>query len=118
MPAMVPHLRQVGDTQQLIVNGEPFLMLGGEVQNSQFSSAKYMDTVWPRLKQANLNTVFGSVSWEQIEPTEGRFDFRELDGVIAGARRHHLHIVLLWFGSFKNGKQWRRELMLRCSRVT
>lgn len=79
-------------------------MMGGEVQNSQFSSASYMREVWPKLKAAQLNTVFGSVAWEQIEPVEDDFDFEELDQIILDARQHGLHLVLLWFGSFKNGR--------------
>ncbi|KAK6000329.1 hypothetical protein QM012_003961 [Aureobasidium pullulans] len=51
----------------------------------------------------NMNTVLGSVSWEQIEPTEGNFDFKALDEGLLDARAHDLHVVLLWFGSFKNG---------------
>lgn len=52
----------------------------------------------------NMNTVLGSVSWEQIEPTEANFDFEALDQVLLDARKHGLHVVLLWFGSFKNGE--------------
>jgi beta-galactosidase GanA len=79
-------------------------MLAGEVQNSQFSSARFMKDVWPKLKAANLNTVFGSIGWEQIEPVEGTFVFDELDELILDAREHGLHLVLLWFGSYKNGE--------------
>lgn len=98
----IPYLRQTDTAQQLIVDGKPFLMLGGEVQNSQFSSARYMRGVWPRLKAANINTVFGAVAWEQSEPTEGTFVFSQLDQIILGAREHGLRLVLLWFGGFKN----------------
>ncbi|KAI8670228.1 hypothetical protein NCS55_00768000 [Fusarium keratoplasticum] len=47
--------------------------------------------------------MLGSVSWESIEPQEGVFDFSELDKVVLGARKHGLHLVILWFGSYKNG---------------
>lgn len=99
----IPHLRTVSDCQQLIVRDRPFLILGGEVQNSQFSSARYMKDVWPKLKAANINTVFGAVTWEQVEPIEGNFVFDELDQIVSDARQHGLHLVLLWFGAFKNG---------------
>ncbi|KAF7190504.1 hypothetical protein HII31_08218 [Pseudocercospora fuligena] len=104
MARPVPHLRRVGNTQQLIVDGEPYLILGGEIQNSQFSAARYVREVWPRLKAANLNTVFASVTWEQIEPIEWQFSFTELDEMIQDARQNDLRIVLLWFGSFKNAQ--------------
>lgn len=103
MPSSIPHLEKIDGNQQLIVQGRPFLILGGELQNSSLSSAKHMENIWPKLVASNLNTVLGPVTWEDIEPTEGVFDFAELDKVIVGAREHHLHLVLLWFGSFKNG---------------
>ncbi|KPI41699.1 uncharacterized protein AB675_9357 [Cyphellophora attinorum] len=98
----MPHLRQTKNSYQMIVNGKPFMMLAGELHNSSLSSAAYMSTVWPTMKHMNINTLLGSVTWEMIEPVEGQFDFSELDKVILGAREHGLHLVLLWFGSFKN----------------
>lgn len=100
----IPHLQATSTSKQLIVNGEPFLMLAAELQNSSLTSAKYMREAWPKLKAANINTVLGCVTWEQIEPVEGTFDFGELDQVILNARSHDMHLVLLWFGSFKNGR--------------
>jgi hypothetical protein len=100
----IPYLRQTANSKQLIVKDEPFLILGGELQNSSFSSPEYMSDVWTKLTTMNMNTVLGSVSWEQIEPTEGKFDFKSLDRVLLDARAHGLHVVLLWFGSFKNGE--------------
>lgn len=87
-----------------MVDGEPFLMRPAELHNSSLSSSEYMRDVWPALKAQNINTVLGSVSWEQIEPTEGAFVFNELDAAIVGARSHQLRLVILWFGSFKNGQ--------------
>ncbi|KAH8640973.1 hypothetical protein IG631_03914 [Alternaria alternata] len=100
----IPHLRQCGNTKQLILHGKPYLMLGGELQNSSLSSAEYMSEIWPKMVATNVNTLLGSVSWEMIEPEEGKFDFKELDKVILDARKHGLHLILLWFGSFKNGE--------------
>lgn len=98
-----PHLRLTDNGKQLIVDGRPFLSLAGELQNSSLTSAEYMDTVWQKLVNTHINTVLGCVTWEMIEPTEGQFTFTELDRVILGARKHGLRLVLLWFGSFKNG---------------
>ena len=100
----LPHLEKIEKGQQLIVDGKPFLMLGGELQNSSMTSAAYMDTVWQKLVDTNVNIILGCVTWEDIEPKEGEFNFCELDKVIKGARAHGLRLVLLWFGSFKNGK--------------
>ena len=38
----VPHLQRVGDEYQLVVNGEPFLMLGGELGNSTATTMESM----------------------------------------------------------------------------
>ncbi|KAJ5326844.1 hypothetical protein MYU51_001575 [Penicillium brevicompactum] len=99
----IPHLRKTDTGQQLVVNGQPFLSLAAELQNSSLTSAEYMDTAWQKLVDTNINTVLGCVTWEDIEPVEDQFNFSELDKVILGARKHGLHLVLLWFGSFKNG---------------
>jgi len=98
----IPHLRHQGTATQLIVDGKPFLALAGELSNSSATSVEYMKLVWPRLAAAKINTVLAAVSWNQIEPREGKFDFSVLDGVILGARSHNLRLVLLWFGSWKN----------------
>lgn len=101
--SQIPFIKKTTGAPQLIVDGRPFLMLGGELQNSSMTSARYMDTVWQKLKDTGLNTVLGCVTWEDIEPREGEFDFSELEAVILGAKAHDLRLVLLWFGSFKNG---------------
>lgn len=99
-----PHLEMRHGARQLVVDGHPFLILGGELHESTPSSEAYMEPIWPRLVEENLNTVVASISWELLEPEEGDFDFSEVDNLIAGARKHHLHLVLIWFGSWKNGE--------------
>jgi hypothetical protein len=98
-----PHLKNFERSKQLVVDGQAFLILGGELQNSSLTSAKYMREQWSKLKEANINTVLGCVPWEIVEPTEGQFDFTELDQIIQDARSHGLRLILLWFGAFKNG---------------
>jgi beta-galactosidase GanA len=84
------------------VGGKPFVILGGELGNSSAGTPAQADQILPRLAQAHINTVLMPVAWEQIEPAEGEFDFSILDHWIEQARRQHLHLVLLWFGSWKN----------------
>ena len=99
----IPHLETKGTTKQLIVNGKPFLVLGGELHNSSTSSVSYMAALWDKMKKKNLNTVIAPVYWELLEPEQGRFDFTLVDSMVHGARSKGLHLVVLWFGSWKNG---------------
>jgi beta-galactosidase GanA len=98
-----------GDSQ-LVIDGLPYLMRPAELNNSSFSSSEYMDETWSRLLDYNINTVLGNVSWEQIEPEEGVFDFTELEKVLSGARKHGLKVIVLWFGAHKNGEHIRLHL--------
>jgi len=98
-----PHLEKHGTATQLVVDGKPFLILGAELLNSSSSSLEYMRPIWPRLAAIPLNTVLTPLSWELIEPEEGKFDFTLVDGLIDGARQNKLHIVFLWLASWKNG---------------
>jgi beta-galactosidase GanA len=99
----IPHLEKRGDVTQLIVDGKPWLALAGELHNSSSSTEKYMTDIWPKLKATNLNTVLAVVSWEQIEPEEGKFEFRVVDDLLEGARQHGMKLMILWFGAWKNG---------------
>lgn len=98
----IPHLERRGDATQLIVDGKPFLALAGELYNNSATSLEYMNAVWPRLTSMHLNTVLAAVSWAMLEPSEGKFDYTLVDGLIRQARAHNLRLVLLWFGSWKN----------------
>ena len=99
----VPYLRQQGTATQLIVDGKPFLALAGELTNNAATSLLLMEPIWPKLVSGNLNTALVGVSWAQFEPEEGHFNYTQVDGVIAKARENHMHLVILWFGSWKNG---------------
>ncbi len=98
----LPQLQERGRTIQFTVDGRPFLILGGELHNSSSSSLAYMQPLWPKLAALHLNTLLTPVSWELMEPEEGKFDFALVDGLIRGAREHQFRLVFLWFGSWKN----------------
>lgn len=87
---------------QLLVQGKPFVILGGELGNSSAGTSAQADSILPNLARMHLNTVLMPVAWEEIEPIEGSFDFSILDHWIDVARQQNLHLVLLWFGSWKN----------------
>jgi len=101
--APIPALEKRGAATQLIVDGKPWLILGGETANTISSSLPAMEEVWPKMTRLNLNTVLVAVAWAWVEPEEGKFDFSLVDGLLDGARRNNQRVVFLWFGSWKNG---------------
>jgi lysophospholipase L1-like esterase len=101
--ASLPHMQRNGDVTQLIVDGKPFLILGGEIGNSTASNGDAMAPVWPRLRRLHLNTVLAPVYWDLVErEEEGKFDFSLVDRLIDDARQNEMRLVLLWFGAWKN----------------
>jgi hypothetical protein len=102
--AQAPHLEKRGQATQLVVDGKPFLVLAGELSNTVSSDAERMKVVWPLLaNKVHMNTVLTGVSWDWIEPEEGKYDFRLIDQLIESARQNNVRIVWLWFASWKNG---------------
>lgn len=99
--AEIPSLRPQGTATQLIVDGKPFLIQGGELSNSH-GEPDYLRASWPKLKALNLNSVVAPVYWDVVEPVEGKFDWATVDGLVADARANDMRLVLLWFGSWKN----------------
>jgi hypothetical protein len=101
--AVGPRLVTAGGRTRLEVNGLAFLARGGELANSSAASLPDLAAALGKLPRLGLNTVLVPVSWELVEPEEGKFDFTLVAGTIRQARRNRLHVVLLWFGSWKNG---------------
>jgi beta-galactosidase GanA len=97
----LPRLEHRAGRHALLVDGEPFLMLGVQANNSSNYPAM-LPEVWPMLERLHANTLEMPVAWEQIEPVEGQFDFSWLTTLVAQARQHDKRLVLLWFGTWKN----------------
>jgi hypothetical protein len=99
--AELPRLVQQDGRHALLVDGKPFLMLGGQAHNSS-NYPRALGKVWAAANDAHANTVLMPVAWEQVEPEEGRFDFSFLDTLVKEARQQDKRLVLLWFGTWKN----------------
>ncbi|WP_064108701.1 DUF5597 domain-containing protein [Leifsonia xyli] len=89
-------------TASLVVDGRPFLAIGGEVHNSSSSDAAYLATEWGRLARTGINTVLVSVAWSEVERAEGEFSFEIVDELLRCARDAGLRLGAIWFGAFKN----------------
>lgn len=100
----IPYLEDRQGKKVLMVHEQPFILLAGEVHNSNSSSVEYMEGVWDKAEALGMNSLLLPVSWEMVEPQEGQFDFTLVDGLIQQARRRGKKLVLLWFGSWKNAQ--------------
>jgi hypothetical protein len=98
----MPRVVEKDGRYALLVDGAPYLMLGAQINNSSAWPA-ILPKVWPAIAYMHANTVEMPVYWEQLEPEQGVFDFSVVDTLLAQAREHHVHVVLLWFGTWKNG---------------
>ena len=104
MTDSIPRIEERHGAKQLIVDGEPMILLSGELHNSSTSSLEYSRPIWRRMRAMHLNAVIAAVYWECVEPREGEYDFALVDGMLDDARAHGLRLVLLWFGTWKNAE--------------
>ncbi len=101
----IPEIRNDNHIPTLYVQDAPYLAFAGEVHNSSGSSLAYMqDYIWPSIKELNLNTLIVPIYWELMEKVEGTYDYTLMDGIIQQARSNQKHLILLWFGLWKNGE--------------
>src|SRR5208283_3670166 len=61
--------------------------------------------LWPALEYDHVNTVEIPVYWNQVEAQPGKYDFTVVDMILAEARKHQVHVIPLWFATWKNGSQ-------------
>jgi hypothetical protein len=118
----LPRLVQNGQAAQLMVDGAPYIALGGELHNSSPSSPVYMAPIWDRLAKHHVNTVIGAASWELVEPQEGTYDFTAVDDQIRQSKARGLRLAMIWFGAYKNAGStyaptWVRRDVVRFARA-
>ncbi len=100
----IPRVVKQDGRYALFVDDAPYLMLGAQIHNSSTWPAT-LPKVWPAMKYLNVNTVEAPIYWEQFEPRPGQYDYTTIDTVLTQARQHRVRLVLLWFGTWKNGSQ-------------
>jgi hypothetical protein len=118
----LPKIIEKNGRHQLLVDGKPFFILGGQVHNSS-AWPGMMPAVWAAAEQMHLNTLEAPIYWEQIEPQPGKFDFSLVDMLLTQARQHRVRLVLLWFGTWKNGSNhyipaWMKQNPAKYSNIT
>jgi hypothetical protein len=97
-----PKLIEKDGRYALLVDGQPFLILGGQAHNSS-AWPGMMPQVWEAIETMHANTLEVPIYWEQIEPQPGQYNFSIVDTLLKQAREHQVRLVLLWFATWKNG---------------
>ncbi|MBY8827625.1 DUF5597 domain-containing protein [Hephaestia mangrovi] len=87
----------------LMVDDKPFFILAAQLHNSS-AWPQMLDRSWQSVEALHANTVEAPVYWEQFEPSPGHFDTTNIDALIAKARMSGKRLILLWFGTWKNGQ--------------
>src|SRR5215472_2835548 len=90
----IPTLEKNGAQAHLIVDGAPYLILGGQVHNSDTSNPEVLNKAMDVLASWQANTVEVPIYWEAIEPSPGHYDFSSVDLAVNAARKHGLRLVL------------------------
>lgn len=102
MESAMPRIEKKNDRYALIVDDEPFLILGAQANNSS-AWPSVLPKVWSAMEKLDANTLEIPIYWEQFEPSPGAYDYSVVDAIIEQARQHDLKLVLLWFATWKNG---------------
>lgn len=82
----------------------PAVLFGGEMHNSNAFTPSSIASSMDLAAAIGYNCVLAPVSWGQVEPVPGSFDWSLVDCLISSARERDLHLGLLWFGTWKNGE--------------
>jgi hypothetical protein len=86
------------------VNGKPFFPLGSEsVTFGHYNIPEgTQEFVFKAVKQMHGNCITIPISWDEIEPEEGKFDFTAVDSLLENGRKYGIKVIPLWFGTWKN----------------
>lgn len=100
---VLPEIRKEGNKHTFYVDGQPYIVLGAQLWNSS-AWPEITDRFWSQAQTLGCNTIEAPIYWQNIEPEPGKFNFRELEHLILSAREQNMKLILLWFGSYKNGR--------------
>ena len=104
------------------VDGERFFPLGGQSHNSSAYNSAEIASAISGVVALGGNTLEAPLYWEQIEPEEGTFELATVGMLIEACRDSGLKLIVLWFGTWKNGEmryvpEWVKQDQERFPRV-
>lgn len=82
--------------------GKKIFVVGGQAHNSSSYGASVEDAC-EAVRAIGGNTAEIPVYWENIEPEEGQFHFDDVEQIYQKVKENGLCLILLWFGTWKNG---------------
>lgn len=85
------------------VDGKPYFSIGGQLNNSSTYHREDCVRAYDAALEMGMNTVAAPIYWELLEPECGTYCFDQVEMVISEAEKKGLKLVLLWFGTWKNG---------------
>lgn len=106
----LPHFESVEGKSVFFADGLPFTVLTVEIEWDELVYGRYRETrraydhLYPAAAEMGLNALKVPVKWSMVEPAEGVYDFGYVDHVRRMAERHHLKLVLGWFGHYASGR--------------
>ena len=106
---LMPHFEEANGRKVLYVDGRPFTVLAVEIPWWDLIYGRYRETetaydfLYPVAEKMSLNALKVPIKWSMIEPEKGVYDFSYLDHAKSLAERHHLKLVLNWFGHYASG---------------
>lgn len=83
--------------------GKPFYPIGLQAHNSSGYSMEELEDHWKACELVGANSCAIAVSWERFEYTEGKFDTELVKNIIEACREREMKLIVLWFGTWKNG---------------
>jgi hypothetical protein len=105
----MPHFEEANEHKFLYVDGRPFTVLAVEIPWWDLLYGRYKETetvydaLYPAAAEIGLNTLKVPIKWSMVEPEKGVYDFSYVDHAKSMAEKHHLKLVLNWFGHYASG---------------
>ncbi len=107
--SLMPHFEEANEHKFLYVDGRPFTVLAVEIPWWDLLYGRYKETetvydaLYPAAAVIGLNTLKVPIKWSMVEPEKGVYDFSYVDHAKSMAEKHHLKLVLNWFGHYASG---------------